>query len=189
MCSPICSNYYFFTEELTNKPNRISQLLQAIWKHLVVGPSLYKFRRRLEAPRRLLWPSKHTEESFRRCQVESQHRDLSKRNHILIYSLEFLFTVPGVIQTEGRGGRGREGQAAMNPVEKSPKPCRNSLRTPWKISEPCKKQKMCYSGGNRMIFEFFSTYGSGSNKSITNKCNFDLIHGPSICLFCIPFLS
>ena len=85
--------------------------------------------------------------------------------------------------------RGREGQTAMNPVEKSPKPCRNSLRTPWKISEPCKEQKMCYSGGNRMIFEFFSTYGTGSNKSITNKCNFDLIHGSSICLFCIPFLS
>ena len=35
------------------------------------------------------------------------------------------------------------------------KPCRNSLRTPWKISEPCKEQKMCYSGGNRMIFDFF----------------------------------
>ena len=48
---------------------------------------------------------------------------------------------------------------------------------------------MCYSGGNRVIFEFFSTYGTGSNKSITNKCNFDLIHGPSICLFCIPVLS
>ena len=26
-----------------------------------------------------------------------------------------------------------------------------------------------------MIFEFFSTYGTGSNKSITNKFNFDLI--------------
>ena len=39
--------------------------------------------------------------------------------------------------------RGREGQAAMNPVENSPKPCRNSLRTLWKISEPCKEQKMC----------------------------------------------
>ena len=48
---------------------------------------------------------------------------------------------------------------------------------------------MCYSGGNRMIFEFFSKYGTGSNKSITNKCNFDLIHGPSIPLFCIPVLS
>ena len=43
--------------------------------------------------------------------------------------------------------------------------------------------------GNCMIFEFFSTYGTGSNKSITNKCNFDLIHGPSICLFCIAVLS
>ena len=38
-------------------------------------------------------------------------------------------------------------QAAMNPAEKSLKPCRNSLRTPWKISEPCKEHKMCYSGG------------------------------------------
>ena len=56
--------------------------------------------------------------------------------------------------------RGREGQAAMNPVEKSPKPCRNSLRTPRKNSEPRKEQKMCYSGGNLMIFEFFSTYGT-----------------------------
>ena len=47
--------------------------------------------------------------------------------------------------------RGREGQAAMNPVEKSPKPCRISLRTLWKISKPCKEQKMCYSEGNRMM--------------------------------------
>ena len=40
------------------------------------------------------------------------------------------------------GQGGRAGQAAMNPVENSPKPCRNSLRTLWKISEPCKEQKM-----------------------------------------------
>ena len=78
---------------------------------------------------------------------------------------------------------GREGQAAMNLVEKSSKPWRNCLRTQWKISEPCKEQKMCYSGGNRMISPFFSTYGTGSNKSITNKCNFDLFHSPSICLY------
>ena len=84
---------------------------------------------------------------------------------------------------------GREGQAAMNPVEKSPKPCRKSLRTLWKISEPCKEQKMCYSGGNCIISPFFSTYGTGSHKSITNKCNFDLFHGLSICLFCIPILG
>ena len=40
-----------------------------------------------------------------------------------------------------------------------------------------------------MIFPIFFNYGTGSNKSITNKCNFDLIHGPSICLFYIHILG
>ena len=34
----------------------------------------------------------------------------------------------------------------------------------------------------------FRTYGT-LFKTITNTCSFDLIYGPSMCLFCIPILG
>ena len=40
-----------------------------------------------------------------------------------------------------------------------------------------------------MISQFFSTYGTGSHKSITNKYNFDLIHGPRYVYFVFLFYA
>ena len=78
--------------------------------------------------------------------------------------------------------RGREGQAAINPVEKSSNYVEN-LR----ILQGAKMYVI--QGEIAIISQLFSKSGIRITLSITDKCNIDLIHGLSIRLFCIPILG